>query len=73
MGVLAVGEDGDIDMGEEGREEQIKVIEKELGQMDEKINEVLGLAEECPFKKEVGKMESLKKEVEKHLYHVEKL
>lgn len=30
MGVLIVGENGDVDMGEEGRAEQIKVIEKEL-------------------------------------------
>jgi hypothetical protein len=50
MGVLAVGEDGNIDMGEEGREEQIKVIEKELAQMDPKVNEALGLSNGCPFK-----------------------
>ena len=72
MGVLAVGENGDIEMGEEGREEQIKVIEKELGQMDVKINGALGLANECPFKKEAEQIESLKNEVE-NLYHIERL
>lgn len=44
MGVFVGGENGDIDMGEEGREEHIKVIEKELGQMDNNINEAMGLA-----------------------------
>jgi len=32
--------------------EQIKVIQKELSQLDKEISSKLGIADECPFKKE---------------------
>ena len=45
---MNLGDWENVDM-EEGQE-QIKVIEKELAHIDVQVNEILGLAKECPLR-----------------------